>query len=227
MNFFRRRRDAAGNNQLVGLFLLVLAAVFIGPNVSPRLIHSIAPGIDETIPCDWLRTSQNLAYHQSLIGRSAASPIQLETRAQTYVDGGSQQTMLSVNIVVINNSLGTVPIVYNPNQVLIGDNGTSGLGLIFNTGNVANTVARQDAGSFPESNIRLLNPRQRCIHRVQIFSNQAPGATEVRSYYRINTAGSTVQTNPMATPIFRDQGLAVVPNGYVESAPVSIPITAQ
>jgi hypothetical protein len=227
MNFFRRRMGPDSNNQLVGLFLLVLLAVFIGPNVTPRLINSIAPTLDETIPCDWLRQSENLAYHQSLIGRAASSPIQLQTRAHTYVDSATQQTMLSINIVVINNSLGTVPFVYNPNQIMIGDNGSSGLGVLFNTGNVANTVARQDSGSFPESNIRLLNPRQRCIHRVQIFTNQAPGATEVRSYYRINTAGTTVQTNPMATPIFRDQGLAVVPNGYVESPPVSIPITAQ
>lgn len=212
-------------NAIVGLFLLVLLAVFVGPNMLPRLVSSFIPGADEGVPCSRLRTADDRANHQSLIGRAATDPIALTVRTSpppTDIEG-----TFEVSITVINDSLGTVPIVYNENQVLVGDNNTSGLGLIFTPQTGLTTgAARQDFGSFPEANIRMLGPRQRCVHRA-IFPASQVGAgllsnVQVRAYYRINGAGAVNQVG-IATPIFNDQGLSVVSGGYVESPVVTVP----
>jgi hypothetical protein len=213
-------------NAIVGLFLLVLLAVFVGPNMLPRLVSSFIPGADEGVPCSRLRTASDRANHQSLIGRAAVDPIGLTVRTSAIpVD---PQGTFEVRITVINNSLGTVPIIYNENQVIVGDNNTSGLGLIF-TPQVGLTTGatRQDSGTFPEANIRLLGPRQRCIHRAVFPFNQAGalfGNVEVRAFYRINSAGTITQAQiGVPTPIFNDQGLNIIRGGYVESPPVTIP----
>lgn len=228
MRYFNRTENP---NALVGIFLLILLAVFIGPNMLPRLASSFAPGvIDESIPCAWLRNADQLAYHQSLIGRAALNPLSLGVRTSsvpTTADG-----RLIISIIIANDSLGTVPIVYNPTQVIVGDNGTSGLGIIFTPANNLSTGAnRSDSTSFPEQNIRLLGPRQRCIHRVEFPATQldatiASGAAQVRAFYRINSAGQT-QPNAVATAIYNDQGLNKVPNGFLESPSVPIPLVAQ
>src|SRR5690606_15433951 len=139
--------------------------------------------------------------------------------------------VLAVSIVIANESLGTVPIVYNPNQVIVGDNGTSGLGIIFTPNSlITNGATRVDSASFPENDIRVLGPRQRCIHRMEFQAAQvaadptlASGGSQVRAFYRINAAGQVI-ANPAATAIYPDQGLNIVPNGYIESQPVSIPV---
>lgn len=228
MRFINRNDNP---NLLVGIFLLVLLAVFIGPNILPRILSSVAPGIDESIPCAWLRRGIDRAYHQSLIGRAATNPLRVQVRAGSVPN--TPDGVLVINIVVVNESLGTIPFVYDPNQVIIGDNGTSGLGLIFNPPNSLSTGAvRSDPQSFPEESIRLLGPRQRCIHRIEFPSNQfdasiATGTSQVRAFYRINSAGGVQQTLPNATPIYPDQGLDVVSGGVVESAPVTIPLATQ
>jgi hypothetical protein len=228
MRFFNRSDNP---NLLVGIFLLMLLAVFIGPNILPRIISSIAPGIDESIPCAWLRRGTDRAYHQSLIGRAAVNPLRVQVRSGSVPN--TPDGTLSIAIVVVNESLGTVPIVYDPNQVIVGDNNTSGLGLIFNPPNGLNTGgSRFDQQSFPEENIRLLGPRQRCIHRAEFPASQLDvslqtGTSQVRAFYRINTAGGVQQTQPNATPIYPDQGLDIVSGGYVESAPVTIPLASQ
>lgn len=212
-------------NAIVGLFLLVLLAVFVGPNMLPRLVSSFIPGADEGVPCSRLRTANDRAFHQSLLGRAATNPIALSVRT-TSVPTEPNGTF-EVSITVINDSLGTVPIVYDENQVIVGDNNTSGLGLIF-TPQVGLTTGatRQDFGSFPEDNIRMLGPRQRCVHRVVFpFSQVGTSLTdnvEVRAFYRINSAG-TVNQSAIATPIFNDQGLNIVSGGYLESPPVTVP----
>jgi hypothetical protein len=224
MRFFNRTENP---NTLVGIFLLVLLAVFIGPNMLPRIVSSVAPNIDEAVPCAWLQNGFNRANHQSLIGRAAVNPIRLAVRTSSVPN--SADTRFSITITVINESLGTVPIVYHEQQVIMDDNGTSGLGIIFDAAvNLPMNNARQDASSFPESNIRLLGPRMRCVHRMDFPANQVsitPG-TSIRAFYRITSAGQITQLlDPSATPIYPDQGLAVIRNGYVESQPFTIPIT--
>src|SRR5262245_44466280 len=129
MRYFRR----SGNpNALVGIFLLVLLAIFAGPGMLPNLLPNIIPGADESIMCAWLRTGNERAQHQSLIGRTATNPISLRVRTSALPSSPGQT--LQVNIVITNNSLGTVAFYYNPAQVRYGDDGvSSGLGLIPNS----------------------------------------------------------------------------------------------
>jgi hypothetical protein len=232
MRFINRRRDD-NPNVLVGIFLLILLSVFMGPNVLPRLISSISPIIDEAIPCDWLRRGFDRANHQSLVGRATNDALDLEVRASAVPSDPNGE--LVIDVVVINSSLGTIPILYNPNQVDIGDNGSSGLGIIFDPGNfMARSTGRSNAQTYPEQDIRILGPRQRCIHTIsipvaQLDPNIRGGAASVRAYYRINTAGAVVQAAAGPTPIYRDQGLDVVPGGYTESlaVPIQVLVSAQ
>lgn len=227
MRYFNRSENP---NALVGIFLLILLAVFIGPNMLPRLVTSVAPGIDESTPCAWLRLGTNRAYHQSLIGRAAVNPLSLSVRTSSIPS--TPEGSLIISITIWNNSLGTIPILYNANQVIVGDNGTSGLGIIVNPPTTFSTGAvRQDTASFPEQNIRILGPRQRCVHRIEIPYTRLDqsffsGAAQVTAFYRINGAGQS-QPSPVATAIYPDQGLNTVPNGYIQSDPVVVPLPIQ
>lgn len=225
MRYINRSGD--NPNFLVGIFLLLLLAVFMGPNVLPRVITSVSPVIDEALPCAWLRQGADLANHQSLIGRAATNALRLEARPKGIPlnpDG-----TFEIDVVVINESLGTVPFLYNINQVNIGDNGTSGLGIIFDPGNLQVTdTGRADSPTFPAQDIKELGPRQRCIHTIelpvsQLDTNVRNGSVQVRAFYRINSPGQIVQAaNTIATPIYPDQGLAIVSNGIVESPNVQL-----
>lgn len=224
MSFFRR----SGNpNLVVGIFLLVLLAVFAGPGTLPRLISSLVPNIDESIPCAWLRQGINRAEHQSLIGRAAASPISLRVRSTAVPS--TPDGVLTITIIVTNTSIGTVAIVYDPAQVRIGDDGiTSGLGVVFNSPGPQSAGVSQ-AGSYPENEIRLLGPRQSCVHKLEFSINQLPaaniatGSATVKAYYRNTSRGIVQNTNAQATPIYTDQGLWV---GVAESDSATIPLAS-
>ncbi len=224
---FINRSDTDNPNQLVGIFLLILLSVIMGPNILPRVISSVSPVIDEAIPCAWLRNANDLANHQSLIGRATENAIAVDLRVGTVPlnPGGT----LSVDIVVINRSLGTVPVIYNPNQVDIGDFGTSGLGVVFDPGNLMARNTNRPTNTFTEQDIRLIGPRQRCIHNIEIPFNQIDpavnsGTVQARAYYRVGSAGSIIAANTGPTPIYNDQGLDTVPGGLAQSA--QIPLVA-
>lgn len=228
-NFTRYFRRGDSTNAVVAVFLLVLLMVFAGPNMLPRLLANSFPFVDEGAPCDWLWSGTGRAEHQSLIGRAVTNPLALTVESSpvpTSADG-----TLTIRITVINQSIGTIPIVFNPNQILVGDNGTSGLGLIFDPPNTLSTGAvRQDAASVPESNIRLLGPRQRCIQKVdfpvsRLDPTVATGNAKVRAYYRNTTPGQSIPVAGSTTaPIFPDEGLWV---GFVVSDPYTILVASQ
>ncbi|MBI5669296.1 MAG: hypothetical protein HZC41_14930 [Chloroflexi bacterium] len=225
MSIFRRSNNT---NLLVGIFLLLLLAVFAGPGTLPRLISSLVPNIDESIPCAWLRQGINRAEHQSLIGRAAASPLALRVRPSPVPN--TPDGILTITIIVTNTSIGTVAIVYDPDQVRIGDDGvTSGLGVVFNSPGPLPVGVSQGAGSYPESEIRLLGPRQSCVHKLEFPITQLPatniatGSATVKAYYRNTNRGIVQNINPQATPVYTDQGLWV---GVVESESVPIPLSA-
>ncbi len=223
--YFRRPDNP---NTLVALFLLVLLAVLAGPGTLPRLIASIVPGADEGVPCSWLRMAEDRAAHQSLLGRGTTSPITLgiSTSALPATPDGE----LIIRIIVANDSLGTVPIIYNPNQVQIGDAGfNTGLGIAINSNAPLSSGAGQGGGFVPEGDIRLLGPRQRCVHTLRFTASNLPdpslatGAATVKAYYRNTSPGVTQSQDPLATPIYPDQGLWV---GVVESPSVTVPVAA-
>jgi hypothetical protein len=216
------------SNRIVGVILLIVLAFIAGPNTLPRVLSSLLPAVFyEGVPCAWLRTAENRANHQSLLGRAAPNPISIRVQVDPLPTDPS--ALWEVRITVTNESLGTVPFVYSPNQVIVGDNGSSGLGLIFTPPNSLVTGGqRPNTTIIPDSAIRLLGPRQRCVHtaefpagNVLIDGNIRSGATQVRAYYRNNSRGQVVQPpGVVATPIFNDQGLWT---GYVESPPAAIP----
>jgi hypothetical protein len=225
MSFLRR---PTSTNALVGIFLLVLLAVFAGPGMLPRIISSIIPSADESIPCEWLRSGENRAEHQSLIGRSMVNPISLRVRTSALPRTAEER--LVINIIVSNDSIGTVAIYYNPTQVRLGDDGvTSGLGVVFNSPGGVPAGGQGSGAAYPEADIRLLGPRQSCVHRIEFPANQYPdpsigtGNATVKAYYRNTTRGISAPMSSLATPIFPDQGLWT---GVAESAPVTIPFAS-
>jgi hypothetical protein len=226
MRYFRR---AENPNNLVAIFMLVLLAVVAGPNTLPRIIASIVPGADEGVPCAWLRPAQNRSAHQSLLGRSAENPLSVAVESGPLPSGSEGD--LVINIIVINNTMGTVPILYNPNQVRIGDDGaSSGLGITFDSSNPLPAGAPQGNTFIPETDIRVLGPRQRCVHTFRFavtnlpFGGIATGNASVKAYYRNTSPGAAQSPDPLATPIYNDQGLWV---GIVESPSVIIPLASQ
>jgi hypothetical protein len=81
--------------------------------------------------------------------------------------------------------------------------------------------------TFSEQNIRLLGPRQRCIHSIDIPYNQLDpvvlsGAVQARAYYRVGSAGTIFAANAGPTPIYNDQGLDTVAGGLAQSAQVPL-----
>lgn len=225
------RRRSGNPNLFVGLVLLLLLAVFASPSTLPRLLSNISPQFYAGVPCNWLRTADDRAFHQSLLGRSATNPFSLSV--QTTAIPTDPAGSLFININITNNSLGTVPFVYDPQRVIVGDNGTSGLGLIFTPPNSLSSGApRQDSGTVPEENLRLLGPRQSCVVTVEFPAGNVlvdpsitNGQATVRAYYRNSENGQIVQgIGTLATPIYNDQGLWT---GKVESANVAIPLGGQ
>jgi hypothetical protein len=224
------RRDGDASNTVVGIILLLVLLVFIGPDVLPQLLSETLP-IDEGVPCTWLRTADDRGDHQSLIGRSSVDPITMRISVDPRPPANSDRSWF-IRIIVQNNTIGTVPFVFDEGQVIIGDiENTSGVGIIFEppVPGISTGLSREnaDAQTFPEDTIRLLGPRQRCVHTIAfeaVTASQIPDDTTVRSYYRI-ASGGTVPTRPagVATPIFSDQGLNVVDGNIVESERVEIP----
>lgn len=225
------RRSGGNSSFLVGVILLLLLLVFAGPSTLPRFVSSIVPQFYEGAPCAWLRAAEDRGNHQSLLGRSAEAPLSLRvTASQISRDPAG---IFYIQIIITNESLGTVGIVYDPNEVIVGDNNTSGLGLIFNPPvSLPVGSARLDSTTIPEENIRLLGPRHRCVHTVEIPNTNAlldatlsSGTATVRAFYRNNARGQVFPTpGIVATPIFNDQGLWT---GLVTSDAVTISIAPQ
>jgi hypothetical protein len=219
-------RDGDSSNTVYGVILLFMLFVFVGPDVLPTLLSRTFPFLTEGVPCSRLQTANDRGNHQSLIGRSTANPFDVHVVVPPAP--ADPNAIWNIQVVIINRTIGTVPFVFD-NQPRIGIGGvpdSSGLGIVFSP-NVAYQAGQpaSNAGiaTFPESNIRLLGPRQRCAYRISIPRGAIivpPGAT-VRGYYRINTNGQIATGGA----IFQDQGLARVPGGIVQSPEEPIILT--
>jgi hypothetical protein len=220
-------RERFNTNTIIGVLLLVALFSLAGDEVI-TLIANQVPGqvVTEAFPCSWLPTPEDLGNHQSLIARRAiadGTSLDLMTRASTVPT--TPDGVLTIRILVINSTLGTVPFIYNPDTVIVGDNNTSGLGIIFDP--PSNIVLpginlRADPATYPENAIRVLGPQQRCIHtleftQAQLDNNIQSGNSTVQAYYRGVSAGAVPPANP--TPIYPDQGL---PTGLTVSNPVAV-----
>lgn len=217
-------------NAVAGLFLLILLLVLAGPSAFPRFVENIEFA-DEGVPCRWLRQGEDRATNQSLIARaisqSPESPISL--RVETSAISSDQAADFVITITVVNNTVGIVPfIIPEGDTVVVGTTtGENGLGIIFNsTQPITGSV---QVGSYPEEQIHLLGPRQRCLHRVTftvgqlILIDQSIGAGgQIRAFYRNSSVGVIPAGNPQQ--VYADQGLWV---GIAESEAFQIPFSAQ
>jgi hypothetical protein len=213
-------RNVENPNTVAGVLLLILLLVFAGPSTIYSLISRTAPGISIDTPCEWMRNSPDRANHQSWLGRSASSPIILEVA--TTAMPSTPDGVLTITIIVVNRTMGTVPFLFNPVQVRVGDDNTSGLGITFQgIGGLTSPTIRQDAASYPVADIRTLGPRQRCVVRMnfplsQLIAAGVGGGTQVSAFYRIGGTGAI----PQGGAIFPDQGFRPQ---VITSEAVSIP----
>jgi hypothetical protein len=223
-------RDRLGINTIIGLLLLVALFSLAGDEVI-GLVASQVPGrgLNEAFPCSWLPSPEDLSNHQSLVARNAlANGTSLGLEVRTTSIPNDPAIPLVIRILVKNDTLGTIPFVYDPDTVIVGDNNTSGLGITFNPPSNIFTPGvnlRADAATYPESSLRILGPQQRCVHVLEFNLNQLDnsirsGTATVQAYYRGNNSG-TVAPATVATPIYPDQGL---PTGLIQSNPITIPI---
>lgn len=228
-DIFRNRRE--NPNVFAAIVLLFLLVIFAGPNNLPRLISSLLPFADEGVSCDRLRDGTNRAYHQSLLGRRVSQqptpPISLEVRTTPITD---QAATISITVVVTNRTVAPVPILITTgNFILIPEQPISGLGITLNTAATVPFVG-ETAVSYPESRIRILGPRQRCVHRVTYeLANRPPALlgltpeSTIKAFYRNTFVGTVAIPNIpgqfISPPPYTDQGLWI---GIVESEVVKI-----
>ena len=221
------RRNRSSPNVVFVMFFLLLVAIFLGPSTLPRLLATLLPFVDEGVPCDWLREATDRSVHQSLLGRAVSlrdePPISLDVRVSS-VSLADPAQLVVFSVIVINNTIGTVPILVTPDELILDPNQpTSGLGVVPGGAPDVSNVG-EAVGSYPPGRIRLLGPQQRCVHEVAIPFNQIPGGSAlvaenstVRAFYRNNVRGAVQQTSGVS--VYGDQGLWT---GVVESSPRAV-----
>ena len=111
-NLLRLDRDSP--NTFVGVILLVVLGVFVLPDRVPQFIADLSPYLFAGVPCERLPAASNLAAHQSVLGRSAVDPLKLDLSAS----GIGDENELVIRLSVTNGSLGTVPVVFQADNIV-------------------------------------------------------------------------------------------------------------
>lgn len=218
MNRILRREDD-NPNTFIGIILLIVLGVFVGPNLLPKFVSDLSPYLYTGIPCGRLPQAENLAAHQSIIGRSLQDPLRLEVSSTRIGDDGR----IVIRMTVINESLGTVPIYYDSDNVAVVaiDDNVNGFGIIVNPAPNFGLQPRQtgNLNSYPENDIRMMGPRQRCEHSVSVTASPAmiTNGGSITAYYRMNTAGAQQLQSINTRNIYPDQGLDILSRGVVFS----------
>lgn len=217
--------DAGYNpNPFIGIILLIVLLVFVLPDRLPQFISDLSPYLFAGIPCARLPAARDLAAHQSVIGRSVQDPLQLAVAPTGPTDSGALHIRLTVN----NLSLGALPIVFQADNIVVAasDDETNGFGIIVAPAPAQGAQDRQapDPVGYEESDIRLLGPRQRCVHALDLVASQdmIDNGGTIRAYYRMSRAGEHQTQSEGVRAIFADQGLNFLSEGVVHSASVAI-----
>ena len=216
--------DRNNPNAFIGLILLVVLAVFILPDRLPRFIADLSPYLFAGIPCGRLPAANDLAAHQSIIGRSVADPLLLEIAAAEI----DEENKLALRLSVTNRSLGAVPIVYQEDHITVApaDDSSDGFGIIVEPEPADGAYRRSEPNpeTYAETDIRLLGPRQSCVHATEITA----GAAMVRdggfaqAWYRMSVAGAQQPQSEGMREIYSDQGLDILTEGVVFSNELEI-----
>ena len=77
---------------------------------------------------------------------------------------------------------------------------------------------------MPKSDIRLLGPRQKCGHAIEVTAAEVmiTDGGNARAYYRISIAGIHQPQSEGTRQLFPDQGLAILSEDLVFSEEVEI-----
>lgn len=216
--------DRNNPNAFIGIVLLVVLVVFVLPDRLPGSIAGLSPQLVAGIPCARLPGAKDLAAHQSILGRQAQDPLQLKLTAGDINDDGELVMRLSV----ANISLGAVPIVFQVDNVVVAEanDDTDGFGLIIQPAPDAGLSARADPNpeTYAESDIRLLGPRQTCVHSLELVASAAmiSAGGSASAWYRMRAAGEQQPQSEGVREIFPDQGLDILTEGVVFSEKVDI-----
>lgn len=216
--------DGANPNPFIGLILLIVLVIFVMPDRLPQFLSDLSPYLFSGIPCARLPSATDLAAHQSIIGRSVQDPLRLELAPTTISDEGG----LLLRLTVINSSLGTVPIVFQEDNIAVvpSDDETDGFGIIIDPAPAAGLQDRADPNpdGYAETDVRLLGPRQRCVHSLELTVSQAmiDDGGSTRAYYRMSVPGEQQPQNEGTRAIYPDQGLDIVSEEVVFSDQVEM-----
>ena len=186
------RLDRSNPNATIGLILLNVLGVFVLPTLAEIIFWISAAGF-RWHPCERLPAANDLAAHQSTLARAVKDPLSLSVAlGEISADGG-----LTVGLSVSNHSLGAAPIAYQPDNIVVAeaDDESNGYGLIVNPAPASGLNERNQPPptSYDEADIRLLGPRQKCVHVIELTVSDAmiaAGGT-VQAWYRMTIAAST------------------------------------
>ena len=216
--------DGANPNPFIGLILLIVLVIFVMPDRLPQFLSDLSPYLFSGIPCARLPAALDLAAHQSVIGRVVRDPFRLELSPTAISDDGG----LRLRMTVINASLGTVPIVFQEDNIAVvdADDETDGFGIIIEPPPAEGSRERADPNpeTYDEGDVRLLGPRQRCVHSLELTASQAmidAGGSAV-AYYRMSVAGAQQPQSEATRAIYPDQGLDIMSETVVISDQVEI-----
>ncbi|MCY4105136.1 MAG: hypothetical protein OXG02_00290 [Chloroflexi bacterium] len=204
-------------NQRKLLFLYLffgLVLLAIGPSFAPQTLGNFLRVARDGVPCEWLHPAVDPTTRQSLLARQAAEPLDLRVRAGPFP--AAAETPWVVRIVVINRSAGTMPILHQPDQILLSDDPeSSGFGLLFRPPlPLQNFASRTGQTSYPLADLRLLGAKQRCHIELEfpsaaaIIDSESVPVVTLQAYYRVLEPGSHPETvGDAGQGIFPDQGL--------------------
>ncbi len=216
--------DRGAPNFFIGIVLLVALLVFVLPERLPEAIAGLSPDLAAGLPCARLPAAKDLAAHQSILGRQTQDPLQLAlTASDIGGDGG-----LSLRLSVTNTSLGTAPIVFQADNIAVAErvDDSDGFGFSVKPAPAEGGRARVNPNppTYEEGDIRLLGPRQSCVHalRIVVSSKMIANGGTVRAMYRMKTAGAQQPQREGIREIYRDQGLDILSEGVVYSPETQI-----
>ncbi len=218
------RLDRNNPNAFIGIVLLVVLVVFVLPDRLPGSIAGLSPQLFAGIPCARLPAAKDLAAHQSILGRQAQGPLQLKLTAGVINDEGELVMRLSV----VNISLGTVPIAFQADNFVVAeaDDNTDGFGMIIQPAPDAGIRARANPNpeTYAEGDIRLLGPRQTCVHSLDLVASASmiSDGGSARAWYRMRAAGEQQPQSEGVREVFADQGLDILAESVVFSEEVDI-----
>lgn len=218
------RLDRSNPNAFIGFILLIVLVVFVLPDRLPAFFAEISPQGLASMPCARLPAARDLAGHQSILGRAIKDPLRIAISADPISAEGTLTLQLSAH----NLSLGTTPVVFQADNIVVAgeEEASNGFGLIVSPPPASGLNERRQPAptGYEELDIRLLGPRQSCVHHVELTASAAmiaAGGT-VQAWYRMDIAGDHQPLSEGTREIYSDQGLRILSQDIVRTQVVQV-----